>query len=430
MSLRSTVAVAAATCVAALAIVVPATTASGDLLSEASLTTTTTVAVSTGDSSLTSTLDESVDLVEESVETVEETVVEPADETLEPIVDVNEDEDPDPAPTATNEDSTSDDTATSDTGGATSGAEQSDKNAAGGGGAASGGPAVVESTPAADVATPAARAAVPALARAVADAAAAARVSAEDARLPLVDADFATGATRPSVAPLLDGAYRSSIPVLDLFGDHRLTPRLVASLLAPFPVAGAARYREIPGATLATISSEAGVPVIASADGSVSGDADQLLLVGPDDTVYVYGGLGRLSTKAADGGRVRKGDVLGFIDNGDFQFSLHPSGGAAVDPVPYLDRWLAEALQRAQSLAASPDAVRALTQVQRSASASAGSRQSAASPAVDTPEVMSLDGAQRIVATTGLPLVGLVALALSAWGRKRWWRNLTAATRV
>lgn len=431
MTVRSPLTGAAAALVAVFAVVMPATTAGGDLLSDASeLTTTTTVAVAPGDSDLTTVSEETIGVVETNAGTVEETVVEVADETLEPVVDLQKDDEPAPAPAEPTDDSKPDGSAPAGPSdeGDTSGEGANGQRATSPAGSHS--PAGLENAPAnAPVVAPVEDAPrVPAVARAVAEKANASGASRRNQQLPLEDSDFATGATRPSVTPLLEGAYRSSAPILDLLDGRRLTPRVVASLIAPFPVAGSARYRDIPGATSVTIASGGGVPVIASADGEIGGDVQELVLVGPDDTVYVYGDLDRLSASAAAGGRVSKGDVIGFIDDGGLQFSLHPGGGPAVNPVPYLDRWIAEALQRAQSLAASPAAVQALTQVQRSAPRAAGSEDRPAATAPEAPRLMSLDGAQRIVATTGIPLVGVVALLLGAWGRKRWWRRLVTAT--
>lgn len=239
--------------------------------------------------------------------------------------------------------------------------------------------------------------------------------------LPLADADFATGSRKPSIAPLLVGGQRSSVPILDLLSGRGLTPQLLAALMAPFPLAGPARYSGARGATTADIGVAQRTPVIASADGIVNRvDSSSLRLTGEDGTIYAYGGLSQLAPRVSDGDRVAKGAVVGFVDD-SLQFALRPGGGSAVDPVPYLDRWLGEALQRAQSLLASPGSAAALLRLRPAQGADAAP---AGSEAPNATEVLSLDGAQRIVATSGLPLLGIAGLLLSAWGRGRWWRRM------
>jgi hypothetical protein len=71
---------------------------------------------------------------------------------------------------------------------------------------------------------------------------------------------------------------------------------------------------------------------------------------GSSGTMYYMAHLDRFA--AGGGGRVRRGDVVGFVGstgNADggaphLHFQVHPGGGAPVNPKPILDRWLDEAV--------------------------------------------------------------------------------------
>src|SRR5205823_3113094 len=93
------------------------------------------------------------------------------------------------------------------------------------------------------------------------------------------------------------------------------------------------------------IAAVAGSPVVASGAGiaAVSGGTATVTLA--DGTMYSYAGLAQAAV--IDGSRVAQGDVLGVtgdVAGPHLRFTIRPQGGAAVDAVPYLDRWLAQAL--------------------------------------------------------------------------------------
>jgi hypothetical protein len=123
------------------------------------------------------------------------------------------------------------------------------------------------------------------------------------------------------------------------------------------------------------VFADRGTPVLAAADGIVSHSNPAgagglaLRLTTADGTYYYYAHLDRIATGARAGARVSKGDVVGFVGttgNAEggmphLHFEIHPDGGAAVPPVPYLDRWLADAMDAARALQlAPPSAVEAL----------------------------------------------------------------------
>lgn len=81
----------------------------------------------------------------------------------------------------------------------------------------------------------------------------------------------------------------------------------------------------------------------------------------PDGTYYFMAHLSGFAPDLRSGAAVEQGRVVGF--NGDsgnarggaphVHFEVHPGGGAAVNPKPILDAWLAEALAAAPALVAS-----------------------------------------------------------------------------
>ena len=168
---------------------------------------------------------------------------------------------------------------------------------------------------------------------------------------------------------------------MELLAAVGASPATLAKILAPFPVAGPASYsddwhapRTAGGFHLhegTDIFADRGTPVIASTDGAISHIATgpsgglggtSLDLTGSDGTVYYFAHLDDFAEGMANGTKVTQGQVLGFVGNsGDAEggathlhFEIHPDGGEAVPPVPYLDRWVADALQSAHSLRASP----------------------------------------------------------------------------
>ena len=202
---------------------------------------------------------------------------------------------------------------------------------------------------------------------------------------PVVDlSSFAPFSATPSLA--IAGGPRSTLALMQILDGLDLPPATMARILAPFPVAGAASYSDDWGAPRSTptphshqgvdVFAARGTPVIASAKGtatrsnSTGAGGLSVRLTAEDGTYYYYAHLERFAP-ASDGGKVSPGDVLGFVGttgNAEgglphLHFEIHPDGGAAVPPVPYLDRWLEEATDAARAVADAPSpAVEALRQ--------------------------------------------------------------------
>ena len=81
----------------------------------------------------------------------------------------------------------------------------------------------------------------------------------------------------------------------------------------------------------------------------------------PDGTYYYMAHLKGFNRDVASGTAVKQGQVIGYNgDSGNAQggaphvhFEVHPRGGGAVNPKPFLDKWMAEAELRVPELIAS-----------------------------------------------------------------------------
>jgi murein DD-endopeptidase MepM/ murein hydrolase activator NlpD len=245
----------------------------------------------------------------------------------------------------------------------------------------------------------------------------------------------------PAALPLRAGP-RSTVAILDVLRSLEAPPALVAKVLAPFPVAGPASYSDDWGAPRhgppihshqgTDIFAERGTPVIASADGTVSRltttgalGGTSLRLTAAGGTYFYYAHLDGFAAGLANGDRVAKGAVLGFVGNTGnarttpphLHYEVHPAGGAAVPPVPYLDRWLDEAAAAVGAISAAPSAqavVRPVVDVPAGA---------VAAPPPAAPRTTSFTRVPTEAEKVNpLPLVLLVVLAggaLRAWQRTR-----------
>ena len=81
----------------------------------------------------------------------------------------------------------------------------------------------------------------------------------------------------------------------------------------------------------------------------------------PDGTYYYMAHLKSFNREVRSGAAVKQGQVIGYNgDSGNAQggaphvhFEVHPGGGGAVNPKPFLDAWVADALARVPALIAS-----------------------------------------------------------------------------
>lgn len=182
-----------------------------------------------------------------------------------------------------------------------------------------------------------------------------------------------------TVEPLLDfvdvpRGPRSTREVVDALEEAGASQADLAEVLAPFPVAGPARYgndwgapRHGPGPVLrrhegTDIFAPRGTPVVASAKGVITRVGRNTEIGGNSVRVtshsgyFYYSHLDGFASGIRQGLTVEVGDLLGFVGTTGnargtpphLHFEIHPNGGEAVPPLPHLDRWLEEARTHAQ----------------------------------------------------------------------------------
>ncbi len=149
---------------------------------------------------------------------------------------------------------------------------------------------------------------------------------------------------------------------------------------AVFPVVGSYTYTDTFGAYRADMPNKRhegddifasyGTPVVAVQDGVITGlsttpiGGNNIHLTTSRGDYFYYAHLSRFATGLVQGQRVVAGQTIGYVGNtGDakttsphLHFEIHPDGGPAVDPTPYLDAWraaghLVTTSQSAQQLA-------------------------------------------------------------------------------
>jgi hypothetical protein len=195
---------------------------------------------------------------------------------------------------------------------------------------------------------------------------------------------------------LSGGNVRSTKPVIDSLSAQQLDPALLARVLAPFPVNGQATYTDVfpspqanplpPGHDGIDIQAAVGTPVIASDAGTVHVVADPtignaVVLKAADGTEYHYLHIDLSTSKLAEGQHVLEADRLGTVGpntglesggGAHLHYEIHPRAGAAINPVPYLDRWVAQALQMAKTVVAKAQVAAPRTTATTRRSAAAG----------------------------------------------------------
>jgi murein DD-endopeptidase MepM/ murein hydrolase activator NlpD len=255
----------------------------------------------------------------------------------------------------------------------------------------------------------------------------------------------------PAALPTRPGP-RSTLDVLDVLAPRQAPPSVDARELAPFPVAGRAHYSDDWGAPRhgppahshqgCDIFAPKGTPVIAAMDGVVGRLSTSSPLGGtslrvtlPSGTFFYYAHLDDFAPGVREGRAVRAGDVIGFVGNTGnaattpphLHFEIHPRGGEATSPVPYLDRWLAEAVATAKAITAT-DAIDAVVRP-----LVAPSPEPTAAPS-RTPRVAALTmtplDARPVAAVDPTPMLALAAMVgLFTWLAPRGRRRTTGAVR-
>jgi len=131
---------------------------------------------------------------------------------------------------------------------------------------------------------------------------------------------------------------------------------------AVFPVVGHYNYTDTFGAYRADMPSghegddifaAYGSPIVAVQDGTITGvdttgiGGNNIHLTNARGDYFYYAHLSRFATGLQVGQQVVAGQTIGYVGNtGDavttpphLHFEIHPDGGPAVDPTPYLDAW-------------------------------------------------------------------------------------------
>ncbi|MDP8938035.1 MAG: M23 family metallopeptidase [Actinomycetota bacterium] len=204
-----------------------------------------------------------------------------------------------------------------------------------------------------------------------------------------------------------------------------------------FPVGGPADYRDDwlearfgPPFHLhqgTDIFAARGTPVRAPADGAVRfveegglGGLSAYVTTG-DGTFYYMTHLNGFNRKIGSGSRVKQGEVIAYVGNTGnaangaphLHFEIHPGGGAAVNPKPFLDTWLREALEGVDALLRSfnvnqPAPLTAAGLLRRFEDGSAGASRAAVAPLLWASTVSPAGGSLRLAEAEVADLAGRI----------------------
>jgi murein DD-endopeptidase MepM/ murein hydrolase activator NlpD len=196
--------------------------------------------------------------------------------------------------------------------------------------------------------------------------------------------DTSTQVIPPEYQAILDSdrprsGSRSTSALLDALRrleDLGFTPQEAAILgMGRFPVAGPAEYSDDwhdarfgPPFHLHQgndIFADRGTPALAPDDGTVRFEDGGLggqaaYVTAADGTYYYMAHLNTYEKSLYNGAPVKQGQVVGTVGNTGnaengaphLHFEIHPGGGGAVNPKPFLDEWQAEALDAVPTLLA------------------------------------------------------------------------------
>jgi len=205
---------------------------------------------------------------------------------------------------------------------------------------------------------------------------------------------------------------RSTAAIFESLAALDLPATTLARLMAPFPLAGVASYTDDGRArTLLAVSDR--TPVVASSDGAITIVGDDLLeLTTASGSYFVYGNLASVAPALRTGDEVARGDIIGFVGGGDdLYFEVHPNGGLAVNPVPYLDRWLTDATDAADAVRGAPNGATALSLRRGAAKSRSAGDAAAGGGAAGTATL----GAVQPISATALGPAGLLATLSVGW---------------
>lgn len=153
---------------------------------------------------------------------------------------------------------------------------------------------------------------------------------------------------------------------------HAPTVKELSNGFGRFPVLGYTWFQDDYGAArvIGRVSLHAGVdlfaergtPVAATTDGVIwkyargGRGGNALWLLGKDGVRYYYGHMDRFAFRPTLGRKLNRGEVFGYVgDTGSaigtpphVHFEVNPGGNGTVNPKPYLDSWLDNALDAAK----------------------------------------------------------------------------------
>lgn len=173
------------------------------------------------------------------------------------------------------------------------------------------------------------------------------------------------------------GSTAALIDALRPLQNLGMTPQEVLGLgMGRFPVLGLANWNDdwldfragppVHAHQGTDVFSSFDTPVRSPVDGTVRFEDAGLggkgaFVTAPDGTYYYMAHLNSFNAEVGNGAAVKQGQVLGY--NGDsgnakggaphVHFEVHPGGGAAVNPKPFLDAWLQQAVDQVPALIAS-----------------------------------------------------------------------------
>jgi murein DD-endopeptidase MepM/ murein hydrolase activator NlpD len=189
------------------------------------------------------------------------------------------------------------------------------------------------------------------------------------------------GGFPPALAAQRDSVVRSGardskalVAALAPLADWGLSAEQIAQVgYGRFPIGGEASYthdwwfpRFGPGWRLhqgSDIFAERGTPVRSPSEGTVRLAIGGLggttaYVVEPNGTYYYLAHLAGYAPGLVEGARVTTGQIIGYVgDSGNargtpphLHFEVHPGGGAATDPKPFLDQFLTDAMAQVPAL--------------------------------------------------------------------------------